>query len=122
MSEQPIQETQKPFDNKTLTIAATALVACSNLLPTDMSRKIGAAAAPCVTIAIAYVFQKVKNILYMYIEQRRGIGAYSEIISDLNTKLVACQNVREQGVLKRDISKYEKDLQELKIKNIKSFI
>lgn len=121
MTEKHTPEPRK-FDNKTLTLGATALVACSNLLTNDTWRKIGASAAPCLAIFLAYIVKKCKIALYMYIEQRKGREVYSSIIADLNGKLSSTQSVKEKTALRKDILKYEKDLNELKVKNIKSFI
>ena len=53
------------FDNRSLTLVTTALVASSNFVPGDLGKKVAAGASPDVTMVIAYTFEKCKNIIYI---------------------------------------------------------
>jgi hypothetical protein len=85
-------------------------------------KKICAASSPCATIALGWIFGKIKTVIYLWIEQRRAIKVYTGIIFDLNKKLSACKNVKERAKISKELAKYEQDLNDLKIKNIKAFV
>ncbi len=110
------------LDNKTLTLVTTALVAASNLLPNDVWKKVCAASSPCATVTLGWIFQKIKNATYLAIEQWRAKKVYNGIIGDLRNKLEVCRNTKERAKINKELEKYEQDLNDLKIKNIKTFV
>jgi|GEM_PF-6123077 len=122
MSDENNLSQRKNLDNKTLTLVTTALVAASNLVPNDVLKKACAASSPCITIAGGWVFLMVKNAVYLWIEQKRAKNAYNIIITDLRKKLELCKNVKERSKISKELEKYERDLNDLRINNIKAFV
>lgn len=122
MNDQTNQNRHTKFDNKTLTLVTTALVAASNLIPNDIWKKACAAASPCATMAFGWIFHRSKNMIYLWIEQWRAERVYNEIIAELNVKLNNCKNIKEKARIKKELDKYQNDLNDLKIKNIKAFV
>lgn len=111
-----------PFDNKNLTLLATGLVTASNLIPDNIWRKVAAASSPGATVMAAYIFQKVKTFFYMRMKNSRAEKVYTVIIKELNDKLSKCTNTREKNRIKAQIEKHENDLNDLRIKNMSTFI
>ena len=82
-----MSEESKPkqnFDNQTLTLVTTALVAACNLISNDILKKVCMASSPCCTLGLAYVFLKSKNIIYHFVENKRSENTFRGIIADLN--------------------------------------